>query len=87
MTSLETVNGELKTEETWQKRIPHTPGSRSKSRRFTPSANGRCGWSCVSANWTSARLTRSRIRHLLRVLTRHLHNQQAIKAWIEEQNT
>jgi len=86
MTQLKTVHCELETEETWRKKTLYTPGSRSKSRRSTPSANGRCGWSCASANWHSARLTRSRLHHLLRRLANHLDNPQAIKQWIEEQN-
>jgi len=87
MTQLKTVHCELETEETWQRETPYIPGSRSRSRRSTPSVSGRCGWFCASANWHNARLTRSRMRHLLRLLANHLNNPQAIKQWIEEHNT
>lgn len=52
-----------------------------------PSESGRCGWCCVSANLQTDSLSRRRIKHLLRRLANHLHNQQAISLWIEELET
>jgi hypothetical protein len=40
----------------------------------------------VSANWRNKAQERSQVRHLLRILTKQLNNEKAIKAWMEEQN-